>query len=356
MKMLRLSTDSLIYLAVGMFSLSLGNQAWNTYKMSRLDETIKQQIAGNFTKNAEKIKELREDIRMAESHLTSVEELQKKSEERLKHFGDDFDRFRNDTNTQVNSLGVQISKLGVDIKKGSARRGGSKSKSKPAPPKPETWEGFKIEHISWCEQFPQSCDPFMFSWESEHKVKGSPIATFSSPNLWTDDFNLNLNLAFRVTAVNFREDPTEGIAQNQSIRVEAGFFDEETGEFTTLTETELFKDDPNLSPDFFYTPTVVVQPEPKIKLFEPFVYAGVGYAPEIETGLVGGASFLNLRKGSIRIGASALISSNGLGVGPQVSYHHRLLGKNLNIAPMGSALLRTDGAYSWGLGLLFQLW
>lgn len=353
--MKNLSIETLTYILISMFGLSLGNQVWNSYKMSNLQSTIKEQLDGKLSANARLITEANEELRLARSEMLQMKELQEKAEENLERFGNDFENFKSRTGAQVDSLGVQISRLGIDLKKGSATRG-AKKPSKPVDPPPASWSGFKIEHISWCEMNPDSCDPFFFTWESDHQVKGSPIATFSTPNLWGEDFKLSLNLAFRVTAVNFRENPTEGAVQNQSIRVEAGFFDEKTQKFVVLTETELFEGDPNLSPEFFYTPTLPVQPMNKIRLFEPFLYLGVGYAPVIETSLVVAGSFLNLKNGEIRIGADALISSNNLGVGAQVSYHPNLFGKSLNIAPMGSFLLRNDGSYTWGTGLLFQVW
>lgn len=290
--------------------------------------------------------------------MLSADELERRSEDIISRLSsqtqEQLSRFREETNAQVDSIGVQISRLGVSLKRGKTTRGKTQPKEPTAPP-PSTWEGFKIEHITWCEQHPETCDPFYFMWESEHEVKGSPIATFTTPNLWGNDFQLKLNLAFRVTAVNFRESPTEGVVQNQSIRVEAGYLDE-SGDFVALSETEMFKGDPNLSPEFFYQPSAPVQPKKKMRLFEPSVFLGVGWSPASNVGLLAGGSFVNLREGEIRLGANALINTEYFGIGPQLSYHPKLLGKNLNIAPSLNALYGADNHFTWGIGILFQVW
>lgn len=356
-----LSTEAILYVFLGFFGLSLGGQAWSSYKMSQLEDTIRLQMKGTFSENAQKIKALDEELKMAKSTMLTDEQLEKKSQEIISRLSEETQNqlkgFQSETKTQIDSIGIQVSNLTLKLTKGKIKRGGGKGAKTPEAkaPAPEKWEGFKIEFIDWCEQSPENCDPFYFIWESEHLVKGKPIATFTSPNLWRDEVDISLNLAFRVTAINFREDPREGIAQNQSVRVEAGYLSDE-GTFVTLTETELFKGDPLLSPEFFHSATQKVKPEHRMRMFEPSVQAGIAWSPFSDIGLLAGGSFLNFRGGDIRLGASALVNTSYFGIGPHVSYYPKVLGKNLKLAPSLNALYGADGRFTWGAGILFLVW
>jgi len=193
-------------------------------------------------------------------------------------------------------------------------------------------------------------------------VNGKTIALFSTDNLWKGDlgdYDLDLNLAFNITAITHRANtdrPEDGLVRNQGIHVMAGYLDEK-GDFVMLAEDKILSDDPRFQGLTLTSPTEVYTPD-KLDTFELSFLSGLGYVFQDGLAASAGASIVNLADGEYRLGAHGLFSiGKGVGAGLFVTWHPSLFGKQLNLAPfVGYNYMIKDGYHAPSLGLYFKMW
>jgi len=342
-------------------SVLLYKQASKSEDASTLAKVVSEQLEGKLSENARLIASAREDIRQVESRMVTHEELQRRTESITRDLSAEtrssIDRYMKSTNARIDMVTRAFKQVKVSLDKGSSRVG--KPSEKPSEPAPTVWEGITAEELSWCKSDPSRCAPFVFAWESEHRVNGQPVARFASDNLWGDETRLDLNLAFKVTALTYRADPNnpeDGLVRNQGIHLMAGYLDDK-GEFVALAEDKILSDDPRYQGLSIYSPTQVYQAK-ELGLFDLSVLAGFGYIYEEGLMASAGTSMINLSKGRYRLGVRGVFSENrGLGVGGFASWHPEVLGREVNIAPfVGYDYLFKDGYHAPSLGLYFKVW
>jgi hypothetical protein len=179
------------------------------------------------------------------------------------------------------------------------------------------------------------------------------MARFSTPNIWGKDFSVDLNLAFKVSSIMYREDPKSaqsGAVRNQSIFISAGYFNER-GEFVGVAESELLQDEDNY---LIHSPTKTLG-EDGLSLFDLSILGGPSFDGGFGVSVGGGV--LNLRKGDFRLGGQAQISDKGLSAGPFVAYRLSLFKRRTNIAPfVGYTWNVADLSPALNAGLYFIAW
>lgn len=347
------------YIASGLLTLSLANNAWMTYKISQLDNTIQKQMNGELSKTARILSETRDEINVVKSQMVSRKELEEQSSKIISNLDqrtqDAIYKYTKETGARVDSISQRVLGMEGRIKKGIGKIGRT-VKEKTAPP--PSWKGVDGLDITRCSDHPDKCTPFTFEWESPYQVNGKPLARFSSLNLWKGLGSIDLNLAFKVVAITYGEDQSRlgsGAVQNQGIHVLGGYVQE--GNFVPIPglESKLLQGDPNLDSKLIYVPKKDAQNSTLLKLFEPSLLVGSTYQAN-EFGLSIGASLLNFQKGQYRIGANGVITPSNVFLGAKATWHPYLLGKNLNLAPGLGWVAGSDGTNTWSLGVHFQVW
>jgi hypothetical protein len=350
-----LTPENLLYLIASLFGTSVISNFWMNYKVSHLEETIREQLKGNLSETAEMIAEARDDILTVDSEMVTHDELEERAKSIMSELDSDtqsaIEKFMSDTGARVNSISDRVMGMEGKLSKGMSNL--SKRTPKSTPP-PKTWKGVTQQDRDRCSEFPERCDLFAFNWQSPFRVNGRTIARFSSPNLWAGEGDIDFNLAFKVIAINYGEDPESGAVQNQGVHVLGGYVSEE-GKFVPIPslKSTLLKGDANLDSRLFYTPPTLRRKP--FKLFEPSLLVGTTYQHG-EYGLSIGGSFLNFRDGEYRVGGNGIITESNAYVGLMGSWHPYILGKNLNIAPSFGWVLGTDSSNTWSVGLQFQVW
>ena len=345
-----------MYVFLGLFSLSVVGQGWVAYKTSQLDSLIEEQLEGKLSATAREIVSLREEVKTARASLLKASEVQERASVLMEGMSAEtrarIEAFIDETGAKIEDISVRFTSIETTLKRGSATRGAKPPT--PTPPPPPEWKGVSAEDQKRCESYPEKCAPFPFTWEANERVNGKSIGVFSTPNLWGEEFSLRLNLAYRVQAITFRG---EGVVRNQGVYIQAGYFNDKK-EFVMVAEDKLLSGDPNLDPQLFYTATTsTITPSVKsLRLLEPSALVGVNWALG-GFGLAFGASLLNLNEGRYRLGGNiTLVSGGGVLAGVMGSYHPRILGKNINIAPSVGAAWDTQLTTHLTLGLFFQVW
>lgn len=341
-----------------LFTISSLTNAWMTYKMNRLDDTIQDQMNGKYSKEADLLRRTNERLNTVESSMVSRKELEDRAEQIIKGLDantqEAIKKYTNDTKSRIDSISTQVVSM-----QGVLEGVSNLQKAPKLPPPPKEWKGITQRDRERCSQYPDRCDSFLFRWESPHKVKGKTIASFSNPNLWAGKSKLDLNLAFKVIAIRYAEDQSRlgaGAAENQGIHIQAGYVSDK-GEFVLIEglETKMYKGDPRIQGKLFYVPKKSVDSTRTMKLFEPSLLVGTTYQSS-QFGLSIGGSLLNLKEGEYRFGANFVITKDKPYLGIMGSWHPVILGKNLNIAPNLGWVLSADQEQTWSLGLQFQVW
>lgn len=354
-----------LYGLVSLFLVSMGGNAWSVYKMTTMQDTITEQLEGKLTANALAIADkIDTELGTVKSQMVDrsqldtfaneiIGELDTKTQKAIRKFTDE-------TGAKVDSISKRFVRMEARLDQGISRIGKKVDRQRKTPHPPKSWKGVSRQDQTRCADHPERCEPFEFSWHSPFSLKGKPIYTFSSRNIWGGKGSLDLNLAFKVVAITYGEDQSRlgsGAVQNQGIHVLGGYFDEQ-GEFVEIEglESKLLQGDKNLDPKLFYVPKV----DPSnvrlgLSLFEPSLLVGSTYQAS-EFGLSIGGSFLNLRKGEYRLGANFSLTESNQYLGVMGTWHPYILGKNLNIAPGLGWVLGADGSNTWSLGVHFQVW
>jgi hypothetical protein len=339
---------------------SLSMTAWSSYKMNTFQDTLSRQLRGELSATAQALTRAQNELGTIKSEMVNQREMVKRSAEIISTLDqktqESIDRFQRETGAKVDSISVRFTRMETRLERGIKKIGDQK---KPVAPPPSDWKGVSKEDQRRCSSYPDKCEPFKFSWESPFKVKGDPLALFSTPNIWGEEFTLDLNLAFKVVVIGYGEDQSRlgsGAAQNQGIHIYAGYLDEQSGKFVAIAEQELLEGDPLLDPKMFYRPKV--DPDKVVRgldLIEPSLLVGVSYQQN-QTGLSVGASLLNFKKGEYRVGSNVSLTSEDSYLGAFLSYHPQLLEKSLNIAPSVGYMWNKDLNPTWSLALHFQVW
>ena len=345
-----------VYGLIGVILISVGSNAYQAHKLNNLSETIQKQIKGELTETARLISQSREEINAVRSSMLTERELSNRVEAILGGLGKDtresIERFQQETGARIDSISVRISSMETRLK-GQARVGSEKAPP-PSPP-PTSWKGVTKEDASRCVAYPDLCDPLEFSWATPY---GKPLASFTSDNIWSGEYNLDLSLEFKAVVIEYAEDQSNlgaGAVRNQGLHIMAGYTNAK-GEFVTIAEDKLVEGNPNLDSRFFYVPKVAPSSiKTSLKLFEPSLLAGVSYTQQV-FGFSVGASLLNLSNGEYRLGSQVVVTSKGLLLAGVLSYHPYLLGKHLNVAPHLGWAVGMDKSNSWLIGLSFQVW
>ena len=353
-----------LYGLASLFLVSVGGNAWSVYKMQRMDATIQDQIAGVLSENAKKIAKMDETLGTVKSQMVDRATLEQRAEEIISGLDqktqDAIGKYTSETGAKVDSISKRFVRMEARLDQGISRIGKKVDRQRKTPPPPKSWKGVSRQDQTRCADHPERCEPFEFSWHSPFSLKGKPIYTFSSRNIWEGKGSLDLNLAFKVVAITYGEDQSKlgsGAVQNQGIHVLGGYFDEQ-GEFVEIEglESKLMQGDKNLDPKLIYVPKVdPTNVRLGLSLFEPSLLVGSTYQAS-EFGLSIGGSFLNLRKGEYRLGANFSLTESNQYLGVMGTWHPYILGKNLNIAPGLGWVLGADGSNTWSLGVHFQVW
>lgn len=351
--------------AIGAYVLFSSTLLYKQYSKSNIEDTLAQtvaeQLSGKLSENASLIASAREDIKQVRSRMVTHEELQESTSALTRDLSEQtrssIGQYMKQTNARIDMVTRAFKRVEINLSKGSSRVG--KPSKKPSKPAPEEWGGLSAQELSWCKDVPGKCAPFVYSWESEHRVNGKPVARFASDNLWGDQTTLDLNLAFKVTALTYRADPNkpdDGLVRNQGIHLMAGYIDEK-GDFVALAEDKILSTDPRFEGLSIYSPTQVYKAN-EIGLFDLSVLAGFGYVYQDGLALSAGTSLINLSKGRYRLGVRGIFTENrGLGAGAFASWHPAILGKEINLAPfVGYDYLFKDGFHAPSLGLYFKVW
>lgn len=350
-----------LYALATLVVLNLGSTWWTNYKSQSLNQTIKEQLEGKLSEQARVISQLNAQLNQVESRMVTQAEVLNRTREVMEGLDEntrrELDRFLDQTNARIDSIGVRFTHMETRLNEGIRRIGGKVDRAK-TPPPPSTWKGVSKEDQRRCADHPERCEPFEFSWESPYKVNGSPLARFSTPNLWDGQYALDLNLAFKVVTIGYSEDPNKlgsGAAQNQGVHIYAGYVDPDKG-FVSIAEQTLLEGDPNLKGSFTYTPKVdPSQVGRTLKLFEPSLLLGSTYQ-STGFGLSIGASMVNLVQGKYRLGANVILTEGLPYLGVMGTYHMMFAGKALNVAPGVGWVYGSDGSNTWSIGLHFQAW
>ena len=354
------------YALLSLFLISVGGNAWSVYKMQRMDATIQDQLNGILTENARKIAAIDTTLGTVQSQMVDRATLEQRASEIVSGLDqktqDAINRYTSETGAKVDAISRRFVRMETRLEAGVTRIGDSVQRQRTSPP-PETWRGVSTQDQRWCADHPQDrrCQPFKFSWHSPFSLRGRPVYSFSSRNLWTGEGSgVDFNLAFKVVAINYGEDQSRlgsGAVQNQGIHIYGGYFDEQ-GKFVALPglESELLSGDPNLDPQLIYVPKVDA-PTSRLTLsmFEPSLLVGSTYQGG-EFGLSVGGSFINFSKGEYRLGGNFSIGESNQYLGLMGTWHPYIMGKNLNIAPGLGWVVGADGSNTWSLGVHFQVW
>ena len=256
-----------IYALISLFLLSVGGNAWSVYKMQRMDATIQDQMNGILSDNAEQIASINTTLGTVKSQMVDRATLEQRASEIINGLDqktqDAINRYTSETGAKVDSISRRFVRMESRLERGVTNIGDRIDRQRKPNPPPETWRGVSTQDQRWCADHPQDerCQPFKFSWHSPFSLKGRPVYSFSSRNLWTGEGSgVDFNLAFKVVAINYGEDQSRlgsGAVQNQGIHIYGGYFDEQ-GKFIALPglESELLSGDPNLDPQLIYVPKV----------------------------------------------------------------------------------------------------
>ena len=352
-----------LYALAGFFLLSLGGNAWSVYKMTTMQSTIQEQLEGKLSATAQAIASLNAELGTVKSSMIDRSQLESVAQEiigDLDHKTQEaINKYTSETGARVDAISQRFVRMEARLDRGISSLGRKVDRQKTEPP-PVDWKGVSKQDQFRCADHPERCEPFEFSWHSPFSLKGSPIATFSSRNLWTGDGALDLNLAFKVVAITYGEDQDRlgsGAVQNQGVHIYGGYFDDK-GEFVSIPglETKLMKGEKGVDPQLFYVPKV----DPSnvrlgLKLFEPSLLVGTTYQAG-EFGLSIGGSLINFSKGEYRLGGNFVLTESNQYVGVMGTWHPYILGKSLNIAPGLGWTLSAEGSNTWSLGVHFEVW
>lgn len=352
-----------IYALISLFLLSVGGNAWSVYKMQRMDSTIQDQLKGVLKANAEKIAAINTKLGTVQSQMVDRATLESRAQEIISGLDqktqDAINRYTRETGAKVDSISKRFVRMESRLNRGISRIGDRVDKRATTPP-PQSWKGVSKQDQAWCASHSsdERCQPFKFSWHSPFSLRGRPIYSFTSDNLWTgENTGLDINLAFKVISIGYGEDQSKigsGAVQNQGIHIYGGYFDENGG-FVKLPglESTLLEGDPNL---MLYVPKV----DPPtttltLRMFEPSLLVGSTFQGG-GFGLSIGGSFVNFYGGEYRLGANFAITESNQYLGLMGTWHPIILGKNLNIAPGVGWVYGADGSNTWSLGVHFQVW
>jgi len=346
-----------IYALSGLTLVSVGANAYQTYRINTLSDTIQKQLRGELSEAAMGISQTRQDIKTLESQMVTGRELSSRIENILegldKSTRDSIERFQAETGAKIDSISVRMTSIEAKLK-GKAKVG--TEPTTPIQPPPASWQGITNEDAARCVSFPSFCDPLEFTWSTPY---GKPLASFFTDNFWGGDYTLELKLEFKAIVIEYAEDQSSigsGAVRNQGLHILAGYTNEK-GDFIPIAEDKLMQGNPNLDSRFFYTPKVDPQniKLKKLRLFEPSLLVGISYLDKLSA-FSAGASLLNLQGGDYRLGVQMALTNKQPYLAGVVSYHPYVLGKHLNISPAVGWAVGMDGSNTWVAGLYFQVW
>lgn len=344
-----------LYAYLGLSGVLLGKQVFFPASEIEFEQIISEQLEGKLGPSARALSELNLKVNAVESRMVTHSELQERSKEIIGDLGAktqrDIEEYMKRTNSKVDAVSRSVRTLTATVRKG---RKITPKPDKPVEPPPEEWEGITVDQIYWCQSAPSTCALYPFVWETDGQVKGKPMARFSTTNIWGSDFKVDLNLAFKVSSIMFREDPNSarsGAVRNQSIFISAGYFNER-GEFVGVAESELLQDEDNY---LIHAPTKTLGGRDGLSLLDLSVLGGPSFDGDFGVSVGGGV--VNLLKGDLRFGGQAQISGNGLSAGPFVAYRLSLFKRRTNIAPfVGYTWNVSDLSPALNAGLYFIAW
>lgn len=357
-----ISFNYVTYGLLSLFMLSVGGNAWTVYKTTKMDNTIQEQLKGKLSQAAKDISALNEKIGTIDSKMVKRSELDDFADEVIGNLDqktqDSIRSFMDKTGARIDDISERYVKMEGELDKGIARIGNQRTRT-PKPKPPKSWKGVTRDDQHKCEDHPERCEPFQFTWESPFSLNGRPIYTFSSKNIWEKRGKVSLNLAFKVVAMTFREGDGlgSGAVQNQGVHVMAGYFGPK-GDFIPIPglESKLLRGDKNLDPRLKYVPKEDAgKTRLGLRLFEPSLLVGSTYQAG-SFGLSVGGSFLNLHRGEYRLGANFIITEDSPYLGATATWHPEIAGKQLNIAPGLGWVIDKEGNNTWSLGVHFQVW
>lgn len=352
------------YALLSLFLISVGGNAWSVYKMQRMNDTIQAQMKGILDENQRKMSEINTALGTVQSQMVDRATLEAKASQIIGDLDtktqDAISKYTSETGARVDAISKRFVRMESRLEAGITRIGDRVDRQKTTPP-PADWKGVSRQDQVRCADHPERCEPFQFSWHSPFSLKGKPVYSFTSRNLWSGEGSgVDFNLAFKVVAITYGENQDRlgsGAVQNQGIHIYGGYFDDQ-GNFVALEglESTLMEGDPNLDQKLIYVPKV----DPSnvrlgLKLFEPSLLVGSTYQ-EGEFGLSIGGSFINFAKGEYRLGGNFILAQSNQYLGLMGTWHPYIMGKSLNIAPGIGWVLGADGSNTWSLGVHFQVW
>jgi hypothetical protein len=344
-----------LYAYLSFSSFLLVKQTFFTPSQADLEGIVAKQLRGQLKPSAELLTKLNETVNTMNSSMVTHDELESRASAIIndldKATKDSVKGYMKETKSKVDAISRSIQRLNTTINKGKKVMPKPK---KPLEPPPDEWGGITVDQIYWCQADPNSCAVYPFVWESAHQVNDKPLARFSTPNIFGNDFKIDLNLAFKVDSIMYREDPKNadaGAIRNQSIFINAGYFNE-SGKFVGVAKAELIQDKDNY---LIHSPTSVIGERPELDYFDFSLLAGPSYNGGF--GLSVGGGIVNLLKSDLRIGGQVQLSDKGLDLGAFVAYRVKLLNRKSNIAPfVGYTWNAVDLSPSLNAGVYFIAW
>jgi hypothetical protein len=355
-----LDVNKTLQTLMALYALNIGNQFYQGYKMSHIEDRIKDQLNGRFDQQAEELRKMKKEIGTATSNIASASELQSKASRELEQYSEEtrtkVEQYMKETNAQITSLSSRVRRVGVSISGLKSTR-----PTTPVEPPKSDWKGVSKKDADTCRAYPDKCESYPFEIKSPlRNGNGNSIITLTSPNLWEGIFDTKLDLSFKITTIGFRE--KTGVAQNQSVIFQVGY--QEGGKFTALEEFKVNKGDSDETDVFFHEPVMPVSFRDDLKWYEVSFLAGAVFSPisvsgsslDFRTGLSLNVGMLNFRGGEIRLGANAVLSPDVLGGGVFSSYHPKLFGRRLNIAPKVGVLYDSQFRSALQIGIISEVW
>lgn len=305
-------------------------------------QTVLEQLEGKLSETARQIATMNEELKLGNAQLVSQNQLNRLSDDLLKEHKD-LKEFMAQTNSELKSYSSRLTSISVQVKEMGKKATIPLNNDKPS-------------FYSKCLSDPASCEPLPISWDSEHKVGDKSILSFNTPNLWTDGFNYDLNLAYNVEVFTFGEDCNTGAMGNQGVYIKAGYFDKD-GKFVVLAQDKLMKGEKGLDPKFILAPTCQIIARPTVRFIEASYFGGVSLNPkDTSIGAFGGINLVNiLQEGNLKLGFLANYNKQ-VGLGVSVQYYPFLWGKPLNVAPTFGIVWNKQGNQSFLVGLSFKFW
>jgi len=359
-----LDVNKTLQTLMALYALNIGHQFYQGYKMSQLDERVAQQLKGVFDEKAQALlKPLNDRLQLAEAEIASEQRLREEADKTLQSYSretqEGFKEFIEKTDARISSITTNVGSISAKIEGFKIKRPTKKT----TPPPKKSWKGVTAKDLKTCHEHydPAKCGAFEIEVEHPQKNRqGESIMSFMIPNIWEGSFGVSLNLDYHIDVIGFTEE--NGIAENKSVLFQIGYYKGDT--FFPLEDFNIQKGDNSGLDKHLFEPRQRVGRPVGLSMFDTSFLAGVVFSPisvsgsslDFRTGLSLNVGMLNFKRGEIRLGANAVLSPDVLGGGVFSSYHLKLFGRRLNVAPTLGVLYDSQFRSALQIGLISEVW